>query len=129
MKKNTTVSRLLSQYVGNSQQKVVALMLGDGINAIPDDVASSKLRYARVGTGKDHDLTDLVDADCVIIDFFTTDSRAIAALKAFLYSIQDNKDYLIITEASDIFGSEIVELLESFRPRLIVTSDRMGKCA
>jgi hypothetical protein len=129
MEKHTTVSRLLNQYVGKSQQKVVALMFGDGINAIPDDVASSKLRYARVSAGKDQDLTDLVDADCVIIDFFTTDNQAKSALKEFLYSIQSNKDYLIITEATESFGSEIVELLESFRPRLIVTSNRMGKCA
>jgi hypothetical protein len=129
MEKQETLARLLEQYAGNTPQKIIALTYGNGINAIPENLSGIRLRYARIGKGLSADLSDLLKADCGIIDIPHCDGDAKATLKRFLHSIKDDKDYLIMTEATELLGSELVQLLDGFRPRLIVTSNRLNKCA
>lgn len=129
MDKLATVARLLEQYAGKTPQKVIALTYGNGINVIPEDLTGMTCRYARLGKGLTTDLSDLKTADCGIIDIPKCDDETKVALKEFLASIQPNQDYLIVTEATDVLGSELVAVLDGFRPRLIVTSNRLNQCA
>ncbi|MBU2952213.1 hypothetical protein [Marinobacter sp. F3R08] len=129
MDKQETVARLLEQYAGNTPQKLIALTYGNGINAIPEDLSGIRIRYARIGKGLSADLSDLLNADCGIIDIPFCDAEAKVTLKRFLNSIKGDKDYLVVTEATDLLGPELVQLLDGFRPRLIVTSNRLTKCA
>lgn len=130
MEKHDTVERLVSQYNATGGQKIIALTYGDGIDVIPEDVAYRRVRYARLGrAGRSEDLSDLLSADLAIIDLHEYCDSNMEALRTLLTRAQHDQDYLVITEATRKLPSDIVAILEGFRPRLIVTSARLERCA
>ena len=129
MEKQQSISNLISLYAGKSSCKTIAITYGNGINAIPDDVPGIRLRYVRLPQKSPVDLADLADADCAIIDILKMDSDTKNTLHKFLTGLRDNQDCLLITEATSVLDSELVQLMDQFRPRLIVTENRINKCA
>lgn len=129
MEKYETVPGLFKQYISQTNRKIVAVMYGDGISALPDDITTRNFRYVRLGKNADQDLSDLAAVDCAIVDLHCVNQDTRLSLKGFLTSIKHDPNYLIITEANSELGVELVALLETFRPRLIVTSNPISNCA
>lgn len=129
MEKHETVPSLFEKYVNQTKRKVIAIMYGDGMRALPDDITGKVFRYARLGKSSNQDLSDLREADCAIVDMHCINQKNFQILKRFLKSIKHDPNYLIITEANSELGARMVSLLEEFRPRLIVTSNYISNCA